>query len=156
MPLHPALARDRRALVCGEPRCGTVLAADAEVCDECGGTALEPLDTIPALLCGWAEARPVVFRLSRDRAAFIGRSAPGAEPVDIDLRRLLGSASVHRRHARLEPIPGGWQVTHLGTNPLIVDGRTVDSGASAVLPAGGTLYVGAVPLQLVINSAEGI
>jgi hypothetical protein len=156
MPLHPALARDRRALVCRDPRCGTVLAADAEVCDECGGTALEPLGGIPALLCGWAEMRAVVFRLPRDRGALIGRSTAGGEPLDIDLRRLPGSASVHRRHARVDPVTGGWQVTHLGTNPLIVDGRTVESGASAVLSAGGTLYVGAVPLQLVVNSAEGI
>jgi len=156
---HPALAADRRGyVVCSDPRCGTVLAAGAEVCDECGATSLEPLGQIGAALCGWADTRPVVFRLPRDRPALIGRATPGEPAPDIDLSRLPGSASVHRRHARVEPQGGAWHISHLGTNPLIVNGRehvAVPRGGSANLSAGNSLQVGGIHLQLVVLDLKG-
>jgi FHA domain len=131
-----------------------VLAADAEICDECGATSFEPLGQIGAALCAWAGTRPVVFRLPRDRAALIGRAAPGEPAPDIDLSRLPGSASVHRRHARIEPHGGAWRISQLGTNPLIIDGRehiSVPNGGWADLNAGNSLQVGGIQLHLVVR-----
>src|SRR5919201_641797 len=66
--LHPALSADADWLVCADPRCATVLAADAEVCDECGGTRLQPLKDMPSVLCAWADTRPVAFQLRTGNA----------------------------------------------------------------------------------------
>jgi hypothetical protein len=130
-----------------------VLAADAEICDECGGTLLDPLYGAPAMLCGWADDRPVAFRLQADHALLIGRSTSDGRPPDIDLRRFPGNNSVHRRHAWIEGRGREWHVTHLGTNALAVAGReriALETGGNAIMRSGDTLEVGAVQLLLVV------
>ncbi len=149
---HPALVPNGAWLVCADARCATVLALDDEICDECGGTRLDQLYGTSALLCGWADERPVAFRLSADRPLLIGRSTSGGRAPDIDLRRFPGNSSVHRRHAWLEARGRGWHVTHLGTNPLVVGGRervALEPGGEATAHGGDTLEVGAVHLLLV-------
>jgi hypothetical protein len=137
--------------VCADTRCSTLLGPDAEICDECGGTLLEPLERIGVSLCGWAGERPVVFRLPTDRPSIIGRSARGGPQPDIDLRRFPDSGVVHRRHAWIELDNGEWQVTHLGTNTLVVSGREsvlLEPGATVRIRSGDSLQVGGVVLQL--------
>jgi len=145
------------ARVCADARCATLLPPDAEICDECGGTRFVALEEIDALLCTWADERPVVFALRTDRPSIVGRSVPGGQAPDIDLRRFAGSGVVHRRHAWLELEDGEWRVTHLGTNPLVVHGRetvVVEPGATARLQPGDTLEVGGVQLEFVVRGRD--
>jgi hypothetical protein len=140
--------------VCADARCATLLPADAEICDECGGTRLDALEDIHVRLCGWADERPVVFALQADKPSIIGRSAHGGRTPDIDLRRFPGSGVVHRRHAWIELEDGEWRVTHLGTNSLVAHGRetvVLEPGATSRLEPGDTLEVGSVRLQLVVR-----
>jgi ribosomal protein L40E len=151
---HPALAPNAQGKVCTDLRCGTLLAPDAEVCDECGGIRFAELQSIAVLLCGWANDRPVVFGLPSDRQAIIGRSVPGGPTPDIDLRRFPGSGAIHRRHAWIELEDGEWRVTHLGTNALVVQGSesvVLEPGGTAKLRSGDTLGVGGVALQFVVR-----
>ena len=151
---HPALSKNENWLVCANPTCATVLASDAEICDECGGTQFDPLSAAAALLCGWADNRPVVFQLKSDHPLLIGRSLAGGPAPDIDLRRFPSSASVHRRHATIERQGHDWRVSHLGTNPLVVRGRerlALEPGASAAIRSGQTLEVGGVALLLLVR-----
>jgi hypothetical protein len=151
---HPAAAPDAQGKVCADPRCATLLASDAEICDECGGTVFDELADLPAMLCGWADERPVVFLLPEDRPAIVGRSVPGGQPPDIDLRRFPGSGVVHRRHAMIELQDGEWRVTHLGSNPLVVRGSesmALSTGETAPLHARDSLQVGDVALQFVLR-----
>jgi hypothetical protein len=146
VPLRPD------AQVCGNSRCATLLAADAELCDECGGSRLEPLAAATTLLCGWAAERPVTFRLATGRPEVIGRAATSGAAPDIDLSRFPASQQVHRRHAQLEARADGWRLTHLGTNPLLVEGShrgVVQPGGSTLVRPGDTLNVAGVRLQLV-------
>ena len=141
-------------MVCMDAACATLLAPDAEICDECGGTRLGALDSIGVTLCGWDDERPVVFALSSDRASIIGRSTSGGPTPDVDLRRFRDSGVVHRRHAWIELDSGEWQVTHLGTNPLAVTGRDsvlLEPGATARIRSGDTLQVGSVVLQFMVR-----
>lgn len=142
--------------MCGNPRCATVLAPDAEICDECAGTQFEELYAGTALLCGWADERPVAFRLTAGRPLLIGRSSSGGQAPDIDLRRFPNSASVHRRHATIELRGREWSVTHLGTNPLVIrrgDRVALKTGASTVIRPGDALEVGGVALLLVVRAS---
>jgi hypothetical protein len=151
---HPALAPDSTALVCADSRCGTLLASDAEMCDECGGTRLEPLEQMQALLCGWAGERAVVFKLVPGKAALIGRSSSTGRGPDIDLRRFPGSSSVHRRHVWIEGDAHGWRVTQLGTNRLVVHGRSHEvlrADMAAEIRHGDTLDIAGVQLTLVLR-----
>jgi FHA domain len=157
-PEHPAANPDAVGKVCADERCATFLDPHAEICDECGGTRMLSLDSVPAILCGWAGERPVVFGLRSDRPAMVGRSAAGRPTPDVDLRRLSTSGVVHRRHARIELGNDGWQVTHLGTNLLVVTGRdqvAVEPGATASLRSGDRLQVGDVMLQVVVRRSPG-
>src|SRR5690349_2391152 len=103
------------ALRCTDRRCGTLLAPDAELCDECGGSDLVPASQGDAVLLGLAGERPVAFEVPQARPIIVGRGA-GDEVPDIDLSRFPGSGSVHRRHARLEYVSGAWRIFHLGRN----------------------------------------
>jgi hypothetical protein len=130
------------------------LPPDVEICDECAGKRLDKLYNGAAMLCGWADTRPVAFKLQTDRPLSIGRSVPGGEPPDIDLRRFSGAGSVHRRHAQIELRGRDWCVTHLGTNPLVIrapDRVALESGASATLRGGDMLEIGGVQLVLVVG-----
>ncbi len=155
-PEHPAASAAAVGTVCADKRCATLLAIDAEICDECGGARLQSLQEMRALLCGWAGTRPVVFAVPSAGPSIVGRS-PAAGPVpDVDLRRFPGSGVVHRRHASIEQAHGEWQVTHLGTNPLVVtDGERVvlEHGASARLRPGSLLQVGDVVLLFVLRDS---
>ncbi len=134
--------------------CATLLASDAEICDECGGTRLLALDSIDVMLCGWNDERPVVFALPSDRGSIIGRSSSGGPTPDVDLRRFRDSGVVHRRHAWIELDSGEWRVTHLGTNPLVVIGKDsaeLEPGATARIRSGDRLQVGSVVLQFVVR-----
>ena len=131
---------------------------DAEICDECGGTRMQALEDIGAMLCGWAGERPVVFSLHAERPSIVGRSVAGGPIPDVDLRRVSGSGVVHRRHAWIEMENGAWQVTHLGTNPLVVTGSdqvVVEPGATVGLHSGDTLQVGDVALQFLVRRSPG-
>jgi FHA domain len=153
LPAHPAQSSND-GLVCADPRCATLLPADAEICDECGGIRLDPLNGMVAMLCGWAEARPVVFKLPTGRSAVIGRSTPGGPVPEVDLSRLPGSESVHRSHARIENRQDEWRLTQLGRNPLVVNGRqrvVVAPGTDAPVWPGDTLDIGGVRLQLLVR-----
>jgi hypothetical protein len=140
------------ATVCADPRCATLLDDHAERCDECGGTRLFQIAAEQSLLCGWADDRPVVFRLPTSGAAVIGRSAPGEAAPDIDLSRFPNSQSVHRRHAQIEARERGWQLTHLGSNPLRIGGQQrieVAPGTTALARPGDTIDAAGVRLHLV-------
>jgi FHA domain len=147
-------------LRCLDPRCGTVLGADAEVCDECGGSALAPIDAVPALLLGDAGDRPVAFALHPERPNILGRSSPGTKPLDIDVTRFRGSESVHRRHAQFDERQGHWTITHLGRNPIVLlrpEGTVVvEPGSSSALRSGDWLQIGRIRLRLVVDPANGI
>src|SRR5713226_3511485 len=146
-------------LRCVDPRCGTRLSADAEVCDECGGTALAPIADALALLLGDAGDRPVAFALHSGQPNVLGRSSPGGG-LDIDVARFRGSESVHRRHAQFDERQGQWSVTHLGRNPIVLarpEGTiVVQPGSSAALRSGDWLQIGRIRLQLIVDPARGI
>lgn len=147
-------------LRCTDPRCGTLVTADAEVCDECGGSALAPISQPQALLVGDAGDRPVAFALQPGQANILGRSSPGASLPDIDVTRFRGSESVHRRHAQFEVERGQWTITHLGRNPIVVarpEGRlVVEPGSSSPLRSGDWLQIGRIRLRLVLDPTRGI
>ena len=139
-------------LRCTDPRCGTLLPREAEICDECGGTALDLVGHSEALLIGDAGDRPTAFGLSHDRQNVIGRATPG---LAVDLSRFVGSDSVHRRHANIELRGSDWSVTHLGRNPLVIS-RTegavvVQPGATEWLRSGDWLQIGRIRLRFVIG-----
>ena len=74
----------------------------------------------------------------------LGRD-PGPSPNAIG----LGSATVSRRHARMDYIDGRWHVKNLShTNPLVVnDDLLVDSGPGRPLADGDRLELGEVVLR---------
>ena len=143
-------------LRCLDPRCATLLPGDAEICDECGGTALDRIGHSAALLIGDAGDRRVAFGLFAGRPNAIGRSAPASPPLEVDVGRLPGSESVHRLHARIEAQQGNWSVTHLGRNPLVVSGadgtQVVQPGTSAWLRSGDWLQVGRIRLRFIVGA----
>ena len=136
-------------LVCADRRCATLLPADAELCDECGGTDLRPLHDAEAVLVGLDRARATAYRLAGS-SVIVGRSAPDSQP-DVDVSRLEGAESVHRRHASVERTAEGWQATHLGRNPLVrqrgAEATPVAPGDSIELRSGDGLVVGLVRLR---------
>jgi hypothetical protein len=148
------------SLRCVDRRCGTLLGADAEVCDECGGSALAPIAAAQALLLGDAGDRPVAFELRPGQPNVLGRSSPGGGALEIDVARMSGSESVHRRHAQFDERDGQWAVTHLGRNPIVVlrpEGTSVvQPGSSTALRSGDWLQIGRIRLQLVVNPARRI
>lgn len=145
---------------CLDSRCGTLLAADVEVCDECGGTALGRLADARAVLLGEAGDRPVAFGLIVGRPNVIGRSAAGGALPEVDLSRFPGSESVHRRHAQLQEAHGQWSVTHLGRNPVVVSRPegllVVEPGSTTPLRTGDWLQIGRIRLRLVFEPGNGI
>ncbi len=140
------------ALRCTDPRCGTLLALDAEVCDECGSVDLIPATAGAAVLLGLAGERPVAFGVDADRPIIVGRGS-GNEIPDVDLSRFPSSGSVHRRHAQLEQINGDWRISHLGRNPVVIQRDTetlvVEPGGAAALAPGDWLQFGRVRLRFV-------
>ena len=156
---HPALSPTSDGLVCATPGCATLLAVDAEICDECGGTTLHRLASMPALLCGWAADRPVVFGLDPERSMLLGRSSIDGPTPDIDLARFPGSSAVHRRHASLAANGRVWRVTQLGTNPTVVVGHTrvpLATGRTAELRHGDSVEIAGIRLTLVVREAGSI
>jgi hypothetical protein len=149
-------AQPRLEVRCLDPRCGTLLGADAELCDECGGTALAPVSQSGALLLGQTDDREVAFGLYAGRANTIGRSAPESPPLDVDLRRLPGSDSVHRLHAQIDAQQGQWQIRHLGRNPVVVlraEGAVVvQPGTAAPLRSGDGVQIGRIRLRFVVGT----
>jgi len=147
-------------LRCVDRRCGTLLSADAELCDECGGSALAPIADAQALLLGDAGDRPVAFELRAGLPNVLGRSSPGGGALEIDVARMRGSESVHRRHAQFDERQGQWSVTHLGRNPIVLarpEGTVVvQPGSSAALRSGDWLQIGRIRLQLIVDPARGI
>ncbi len=143
-------------LRCRDGRCATLVPADAEICDECAGVDLEPLGQGEAWLVGIAGDRRAGFELQADRASSIGRSSPGDPAPDVDLARFPGSSSVHRRHATIERRGEGWQITHAGRNPLLIQRREgalpVQPGGSAPLSPGDWLLMGTVRLQFFVRA----
>jgi hypothetical protein len=137
---------------CLDPRCGTLLPRDAEICDECGGTALGLLSACDAWLTGDAGGRPVGFGLVSERPNVIGRTSPG---LAVDLSRMPGSDSVHRRHAQIELQVADWSVTHLGRNPLVIlraDGtQVVQPGTMEWLRSGDWLQIGRIRFRFIIG-----
>jgi hypothetical protein len=152
-------AQVRFALRCTDPRCATLLPEDAEICDECGSTALARLSQSEALLIGEAGDRRVAFSLASGRPNMVGRSVPDSLPLDVDLRRLPGSDSVHRVHARFEMQQGEWGVTHLGRNPVVVarpEGTfVVQPGTSVALRSGDWVQIGRIRLRFLVGPGIG-
>lgn len=152
------MSQARLELRCLDPRCATLLPGDAEVCDECGGTALDRIGHSAALLVGEAGDRQVAFGLTAGRPNAIGRSAPGSPPLEVDLSRVPGSNSVHRLHARIEANQGGWTITHLGRNPLVLSHgestQVVQPGTTAGLRSGDWVQVGRIRLRFVVGASE--
>jgi hypothetical protein len=142
----------RLELHCLDRRCGTLLPRDAEICDECGGSALGPLRDAEAVLFGDAGDRPFGFGLAAARANVIGRASP---ELDVDLARCPGSESVHRRHAQITASQGTWSVAHLGRNPLVVLRSTgalvVQPGTTCELGSGDWLQVGRIRLRFMVG-----
>jgi hypothetical protein len=147
-------------LRCLDPRCATLLPADAELCDECGGTALGRVRDSEALLVGDAGDRPVAFPLGSGRTNVIGRSSPGSPPLDIDVSRFPRSDSVHRRHAQIDADHGHWRVTHLGRNPIVIsrpEGTlVVQPGTTSDLRSGDWLQIGRIRLRFIVGPTAGI
>jgi hypothetical protein len=143
-------------LHCLDRRCGTLLSRDAEVCDECGGTALGLVSDSEAILLGDAGDRPIGFSLTSARPNVIGRAAPD---LDIDLTRCVGSESVHRRHAQIVANQGTWSVSHLGRNPLVVSRPAgtlvVQPGTTSELRSGDWLQVGRIRLHFIVGPGLG-
>jgi hypothetical protein len=139
-------------LQCLDRRCGTLLPRDAEICDECGGTALGLVSDSEAILLGAAGERPVGFSLTSARPNVIGRAAPD---LDVDLARCPGSESVHRRHAQITQQDGTWNLAHLGRNPLVVSrpagALVVQPGTTSELHSGDWLQVGRIRLRFVVS-----
>jgi FHA domain len=139
-------------LRCLDPRCGTLLPRDAELCDECGGTALALLGHSEAVLIGDAGERPVGFGLVSERPNVIGRGSPG---LDIDLIRFPGSDSVHRHHAEISRQASDWSISHLGRNPLVISRAdatvVVQPGATEWLRSGDWLQIGRIRLRFIIG-----
>jgi hypothetical protein len=139
-------------LRCLDPRCGTLLPRDAEICDECGGSALELLSQSDAVLLGEAGDRPVGFGLVRDRPNVIGRASPG---LDVDLARFPGSDSVHRRHVQIELHDADWSITHLGRNPVVLSRAAgtlvVPPGTTAWLRSGDWVQIGRIRLRFLFG-----
>ncbi|HEY1294561.1 MAG TPA: FHA domain-containing protein [Chloroflexota bacterium] len=137
---------------CLDRRCGTLLPRDAEICDECGGTALGLVSESDAILLGDAGERPIGFGLSAAQANVIGRAAP---ELEIDLVRCAGSESVHRRHAQIAEHDGTWSVAHLGRNPLVVSRPAgtlvVQPGTTTELRSGDWLQVGRIRLRFIVG-----
>ena len=52
-PSHPAVAPHAVGMVCMDAACATLVASDAEICDECGGTRLLALGSFDVMLYGW-------------------------------------------------------------------------------------------------------
>ena len=155
-PHHPALLPTSNGLVCATPGCATLLAANAEICDECGGTTLYPLASLPALLCGWAGDRPVVFGLDPDHGMLVGRSSTDEPAPDIDLTRFPGSSAVHRRHVSLAANGRVWRVTQLGTNPTVIVGhqrQPLATGSTAELRHGDSVEIAGIRLTLVVRDS---
>lgn len=77
-------------------------------------------------------------------SVLLGRE-PGLLPNTIG----LGSATVSRRHARMDYVDGHWHVKNLSrTNPLVVNNDQVDdAGAGRVLAEGDRLELGDVVLR---------
>jgi hypothetical protein len=147
-PDHPATSFVATGKICADPRCATLIDNEAEICDECAGTAFTRLESIGARLCGWAGERPVVFRVPSDRPSTIGHARAEQVP-DIDLQRFPNSEVVHRLHARIERQNNEWRVRHLGTNLLTVRGSELEPGQAVALRSGDMLQVGTVLLQFV-------
>jgi hypothetical protein len=148
----------RLELHCLDRRCGTLLPLDAEICDECGGTALGRIGHSDALLLGDAGDRSAAFGLTASRANVVGRASPN---LDIDLIRWSGSESVHRRHAEIaaDATAGTWSVRHLGRNPLVVFGPSgagvVQPGTTSELRSGDWLQVGRIRLRFLVGRRTG-
>ena len=136
-----------------------MLPGDAEICDECGGTALDRISHSEALLVGDAGDRRVAFALSSGRPNMVGRSVPESPPLEVDLSRIPGSASVHRVHARIEVQDGNWSLTHLGRNPIVVSraegAQVVQPGTAAWLRSGDWLQIGRIRLRFIVGGLEG-
>jgi FHA domain len=154
--MHASSLTLESALRCRDPRCATVLAGDAEVCDECGSSELEPLVNADALLAGLAHERPVAFALSASVPTIVGRASPGAALPGVDLSRVPDSAGVHRRHASLAMRNGQWEITHLGRNPVVIqrsaETLVVEPGSTIKLWPGDWIQFGRVRLRLVVPS----
>ena len=139
-------------LHCLDRRCGTLLPRDAEICDECGGTALGLVSDSEAILLGDAGERPIGFGVRSAGPNVIGRAAP---ELDIDLVRCAGSESVHRRHAQITEHDGTWNVAHLGRNPLVVSrsagAQVVQPGTTSELRSGDWLQVGRIRLRFIVG-----
>jgi FHA domain-containing protein len=153
------MAQARLELRCLDPRCATLLPADAEICDECGGTALDRIGHSAALLVGDAGDRRVAFGLVTGRPNLIGRSSPDSPGVEVDLGRVPRSESVHRVHARIEAVDDKWTVTHLGRNPVVISRAegtvAVQPGTSAWLRSGDWLQIGRIRLRFIVGALEG-
>jgi hypothetical protein len=152
-PCRMVLPSLETALRCGDGRCGTLLASDAEICDECGSDRLVPVAQGIAILTGWAGERPVAYGVKASGATIVGRGSGTSEAPDIDLSRFPRSDSVHRRHAQLELVDGRWRISHLGRNPLVIQRASetfvVEPGTSAALSPGDWLQFGRIRLRLV-------
>ncbi|MBV9325347.1 MAG: FHA domain-containing protein [Chloroflexi bacterium] len=142
----------RLELHCLDRRCGTLLPRGAEICDECGGTALGQIGHNAAVLFGEAGDRPIGFGLAATRPNVIGRAS---RELDIDLARCPGSESVHRRHAEITAHEGTWSVAHLGRNPLVVSRPAgtvvVQPGTTCELRSGDWLQVGRIRLHFIVG-----
>ena len=154
------MVQARLELRCLDPRCATLLPGDAEICDECGGTALDRLGHSSALLVGDFGDRSVAFGLVAGRPNVIGRFSADSPPLEVDLSRLPGSESVHRVHARIDATSDGtWRVTHLGRNPVVVSRASegpviVQPGSTAWLGSGDWLQIGRIRLRFIIGALE--
>src|SRR5690242_13539685 len=139
--------------VCRDARCQGVIAAEDEICYECGGTDFVEVRPGQAALLGELHDREIAFVLGPDGESTIGRSDAGVGGPAVDLWRFPASYSVHHRHATLQAGAGGWQLTHAGRNALVIRrGEQVialDPGASVDLESGDTLLVGLVALRFV-------
>ena len=137
--------------VCADPRCRRAVAPEDEICYECGGTDFREIEAGQAVLLCAVHDRELAFVLEPGRDHVIGRSEDGAGGPDVDLRRFPASDSVHHRHAAIAAADGGWRVTHLGRNALVVrrgeEALPVEPGSSAALLSGDTLLVGLVALR---------
>ncbi|MBV9119973.1 MAG: FHA domain-containing protein [Chloroflexi bacterium] len=132
-----------------------MLAAGAELCDQCGNPRLEEIAG-SRMLAELHDYEVVLPLSASERELVLGRGdASGA--VDLDLSRFAEAGTVHHRHAALRQADGNWQLTQLGRNPLVVRGqgqsRRLERGESAELADEDEVIVGRVRLRFRAGTA---
>jgi len=132
---------------------GSVLPADVELCDECGGSELRAMDGTDAVLIGRTGHRRVAFAVGLQRSFSHWPLVRWRGAARYRSGRLKHGSTVHRRHALIEHVDETWYLTHEGQNPLVLqrgrETQVLRPGQTTVLLPEDGVIVGKVLLQFV-------